>query len=347
MNDMARKANLRMQVMRYLYTLALVLILTSTGLAGTVFLKGGLVFKGSVVEKTKEEIKLETFNGEVKIPVPLIRKIDRKKSPYELYQAELKKLKDKNKETDAEAQYKLGLWCKKKKIWHKAKFHLKKVLVFDSEHKKAEKALKQVEKAWSSEHKKSLIRLTLNVGVVTDMSKEEMEKLAEMIKKVSHRLARITGGIMFISEVVFTDNCRTGNMLYNPNQSRKEVPGSRNNFSHGPANWFVGCILHEFGHFNLGLADEYDTSIYGVTPRSRVFCENCVMALKHDRGWCNSLNHPKGCLGNAPGCQECLVARYGKRSPLLAEAFNFSEEEILYPPETKITINNTAPKANQ
>jgi len=324
-------------------TILFVLVLCNACLANTITLKGGKIYRGKVIEKTSEMIRIETFNGEVNIPKALIGKYDKKKSPYELYMSKLGELED--KKPNAPAHYKLGMWCKKKKIWHKAKYHLKKALETSEKPGKAEKALKAVEKAWSRERKKSLLGFTLNVGIVTDMTREEIKKQAEMIKKVSRRLAETTGGLMYIKEAVFTDNSRTGDMLYDPNQGRSKVPGCGNNYSHGPGNWFVGCILHEFGHFKLGLADEYDTSIYGGRPASKVFCENCIMALKHDKGWCSSLNHKKGCLGNAPGCQERLIAAFGKRCPLLSQAFNYSKEEILYPPVTTITIIDTSPRS--
>jgi hypothetical protein len=191
------------------------------------------------------------------------------------------------------------------------------------------------------------IGFMLRVGVVTDMSREEMETLSIMIKKTSRRLAETTGGMMYIREAIFTDNDPRGDMLYSPKQSRGVVPRNSNNFSFGPANWSVGTILHEFGHFKLGLDDEYDTSIYGVEPETNVFCNNCIMGLIKNAGWCDSSNHPEGCYGNYPGCRETLVRTFGRRCPQLAEAFNYPKEKIVFPPETKITIIDTKPYSNK
>lgn len=328
--------------MRYLTIILLVFGMVGVSAADTITIKDGLIFRGKVLEDKNDCVKLQTSNGDVNIPNKLIKQHDRNKSPYELYQAELDKIKD--KEGDAESQYKLGIWCKSRKIWHKAKLHLQKALEIDKEHKNAEKSLKEVEKSWEEERKRCWISFTFKVGVVVDMSKGELEKLASMIKSCSRELARSTGGMMYIKEVIFTDNTRQGNMLYDPNQNEKEVPGSRNNFKHGPTNWFVGCILHEFGHFMLGLADEYNTGIYGHASKTGIFCKNCKMALEHDKGWCNILNHPNG-AGNTPGCQELLIGKYKTKCPLLAEAFNYGQDEIFYPPEPVITINDTGPKS--
>lgn len=312
--------------------------------AETVILKDGLVFKGKVVEVGKDSVRLETFKGPVVIPKALIKKQDKTKSLYELYQEELKKYE--GKETDAGEQFKLGSWCRTKAIWHKAKFHLGKALEIDKDHAGAKKAFEETEKAWLDERKKSWIPIKLNIGVVVEMDKAEIEKLFPVIRECSKELARASGGLMFLQEVVFIPNSSAGEMQYDPNQPDKEVPGSANNFKHGKANWHPVCIIHELGHFFLRLADEYDTTIYGVRPITDVFCPKCKMSFPQNQpgeDWCSVLNHPAG-AGNTPGCQETLIANFGKKAALLAEAFGWSQEEILWPPEPKITIQEKKPK---
>lgn len=339
--------------MRYIMILVLVFIAAGISPADIITLKTGLVFKGKAIETTKDEVKLETFKGEVKILKELIKQHDKAKSPYELYETEKDKLL-KDKENDAEAHFKLGVWCKSRKIWHKAKFHLQKALELKEDYKEAEKMLKEAEKAWEEEHKKNSYGFTLKVGCPVDLTKEEMEKRSEMLKETSKFLAEITGGMMYFKEVIFTDNSPQGNMLYNPNgaSGKPAVPGSHNNYEHGPANWHKHCILHEFSHFMLGMmGDEYDTSVWN-NPNANFndpafaakvqYCK-CLMSQPMESYYCSSLNHKKS-VANAPGCQDLLIAKYKKQCPLLAEGFNYAPDEIFYPPEPKIIINDTKPK---
>lgn len=328
---------------------ALIVMFGAACFGDVVTLKSGFIFKGKLLEKTKETFRMETFKGEVKIPAGLVKKHEKTKSPYEIYNDEIRRMESVVYETADSREYDLGMFCVKNKIWHKAQFHLKKALEINKERGDAQKALVEMGKKWEDACAKSRYGFILNIGIPVDLTKEDIEKLLPVIRDCSKELARSTGGLLYFKEVIFTDNSSSGNMLYNPNGATAKnglaaVPGGHNNFEHGPDNWHPVCIMHEFGHFMLNLADEYDTSIYGgakVDPEN--VCPKCKMSFPQKQpgeDWCSSLNHPPG-AGNAPGCQEVLLANFKRQCPLLPEAFNFSPEEILYPPEPKITINDT------
>ncbi len=141
--------------------------------ADIINLKGGLVFKGKVIAQSSEEIKLETFNGTISIPSSLIRAHQKQHGEFELYQEQLKKLK----EDDVKSQYELAKWCKTKKLWSKALWHFKKsaeliktqalsTAILSLSEGEISKNITEVEKLWDKEHQASLIPFTLTGTIV-------------------------------------------------------------------------------------------------------------------------------------------------------------------------------------
>jgi len=147
----------------------------------------------------------------------------------------------------------------------------------------------------------------MEVGVKQDLSREEIEKLAGPVRDTSARLYEITGGVMYIQEVIFSNRTARGDFIYD--REFGGTPSGWTNIKMGPANWGVGVILHEYGHAEFGLDDEYKSNM------SAVDCENCIMALR-DKGFCSAKDHTSG-AANAPGCQELLTRKY----PRLAIGF--------------------------
>ncbi len=313
-------------LIRSLVSLQIVILSIIPTFADVITLKDGRVIEGKLVSETKTQLKLETFDGEITVKKSEIKEHSRNKSRFEIYQEKLEKIK-----TDsADDQCNIAQWCKEQGLLSVAKKHTAEALKIDSKSKKAQ----DLEKAIKDEVQKLLVPLTLKVGVKQQLKKQDVEKLAEQVKKMSSNLAKITGGTMYLESVTFDVGSTNGDFVYDKDFSG--IPNGGTNIPFGPSHWHVGTLLHEFGHARLGLADEYDTSKYGV-PTDDKCCDNCIMALKLKCGFCNKSNH-KG-RRNEPGCQEILMKQYPQLVKGFARTGSELEELMKLIPEMKVVIN--------
>ena len=221
-------------------------------------LKDKRVIEGRIVEKTADSVTLENFDGSLTVKFADIAKWTKEKSAFELYNEKLAKLKD----GDADATYALARWCRDRKLWPQAKPLLEKTLELKPEHKDAKKDLEAAGKALEELFQASLVPLTISIGCKQDLSREEIEKLAEEMKLASAKMATATHGAMFIVEVIFTDQKAEGHLVYDI--EFKDTPNGWFNIPMGVQNWFARVIFHELGHAALGLEDEYKGAGFGA-----------------------------------------------------------------------------------
>jgi predicted esterase len=116
-------------------------------LADIVYLNTGGKVEGKIVERTIDGIRVKTVEGIVDIPEDDIDSIKECESVFDKYE---KKLED-TPEDDAEARFKLGLWCKENKLEEEAKQHFEEVIKLSPDHEKARAELGYVKtaKGWA------------------------------------------------------------------------------------------------------------------------------------------------------------------------------------------------------
>ncbi|MBI4712521.1 MAG: hypothetical protein HY762_04355 [Planctomycetes bacterium] len=253
----------------------------------------GRVIEGRLIESNDKHIIMETFGGRRTIPRQRISQHNIKQvSAFEKYEKQIDSLgKDANIELEPE---------------NKSLSETVTSLL---------KSLDRQEKAYLENLPKPRA-IILRVGVRQgDLSKEEIERLVNVVKKAAQLLSRISVKQIYLSEVIFTIPSNTGDLVFD--KTFTGVPNGWSNIPIGVKDWWAPLIVHELGHSNLTLPDDDNAAAggeYGKGPYP------CIMAHNYDQGY-------------GLCCQKKLnLGQFGKFSDLL-------EEEIPEPPQTKITIN--------
>ncbi|NOZ20735.1 MAG: DUF1570 domain-containing protein [Planctomycetes bacterium] len=110
--------------------------------ADIVHLKNGKTMEGET-EEEGDYIKITTTTGaSIKFPKSLVAEIEKQKHPRQIYTERLDKLKP----DDAEAHYKLALWCKEHGLLPEYGKLLQKTLQIDPEHENAQADLYEYQK---------------------------------------------------------------------------------------------------------------------------------------------------------------------------------------------------------
>ncbi|HUW58585.1 MAG TPA: tetratricopeptide repeat protein [Planctomycetota bacterium] len=116
-------------------------LLFSTGLwADVVHLQDGRKIEGQVIDGG-DVVKVVTRMGTVTLPKDQVVRIEKKKTAAEIYKEKAAELAD----DDAEAHYKLALWCKENRLGKERVAELNKVIEIDKDHVKARAALNYVQ----------------------------------------------------------------------------------------------------------------------------------------------------------------------------------------------------------
>lgn len=105
--------------------------------ADIVHLTDGRKIEGKVIE-TGDVVKVITRMGTVTLPKDRVLRIEKKKTAADTYKDKAAALAD----DDAEAHYKLAMWCKENRLTREKLRELKKVIEIDPDHAKARAALK-------------------------------------------------------------------------------------------------------------------------------------------------------------------------------------------------------------
>lgn len=136
---------------RTVFVITFCIILTAAGgaLADIIHLNTGGRIVGKIIRRTTNEIVVSSPNGLiVTIPIDEVDEIE-EGSAEEIYKQQLGKLKA----GDADAHYKLGLWCKDVGLAKQAKEEFKKVIEIEPKHEEArwELGYQKVGGKWASE----------------------------------------------------------------------------------------------------------------------------------------------------------------------------------------------------
>jgi predicted esterase len=123
-----------MKIRRVLMLVSLVTLLAASGaLADIVYLNTGGRVIGKIIERTSNEIVVSSPNGLiVTIPVDDIEEIE-EGSAEDIYKQQIGKIKA----DDADAHYKLGLWCKDVGLAKEAKKEFEKVIAIEPRYEEA------------------------------------------------------------------------------------------------------------------------------------------------------------------------------------------------------------------
>lgn len=117
---------------RVIIGLILMAFMVAIAVGDVVHLKDGRKFEGRVTV-VGDKVKVLTKFGPVTFPRSSVARIEKKDIPADVYAEKAKALAD----DDAEGHYKLGLWCKTKKLSRQALIEFEKVITIDPEHKGA------------------------------------------------------------------------------------------------------------------------------------------------------------------------------------------------------------------
>ena len=123
----------------------MVLVTVVLGLAASalwadiVHLKDGRKLEGKAVVEG-DKVKVVTRMGTVTFPKDQVVRIEKTKTPVELYKEKAAAIKD----DDAEAHWELAMWCKQKRLRREMADELKKVIAIDADHEKAHAELNHV-----------------------------------------------------------------------------------------------------------------------------------------------------------------------------------------------------------
>jgi hypothetical protein len=117
-------------------TLVPVLLLAFLSAADEIELENGRVLEGKV-EDLGDSIRLTRSGSSVTYPKHMVRRIEYRKTPEEVYADKARELKD----GDLEGHLKLGRWCLEKKLSAEAALEFRKVVAVDPDHGEARTAL--------------------------------------------------------------------------------------------------------------------------------------------------------------------------------------------------------------
>ena len=106
-------------------------------LADVVKLKSGGTIQGEIIDETADEVTVKTGGGQMKVPRANIASIELTEDLYDTYREKLAATKP----YDAEAHYKLGLWCRESGLETESVERFEKVLMLNPNHDAARKAL--------------------------------------------------------------------------------------------------------------------------------------------------------------------------------------------------------------
>ncbi|MFH1421308.1 MAG: DUF1570 domain-containing protein [Planctomycetota bacterium] len=126
---------MRYYTLLFLLIILLVIAASSVSLAETIYMKNGRKIEGQVIKETMDKLIVKTKFGEVELDKMEIDRIDREKSPVELYEEKAKKC------GTADEHYKLAVWCKENSLEREMNKEFEKVIELSPDHENARKEL--------------------------------------------------------------------------------------------------------------------------------------------------------------------------------------------------------------
>ena len=297
----------------------LILLLLVLPLSADVFvLKDRTRLEGRVIRETDDSIVIESYK---RGPVTIAR--DRIRS-WKKLASRLDEYDEQETPDTADGWYKLGTWCKRKKLIWRAEQAWKKAIDLDADHKKARKALKhrKVGKKWLTEEQfyealgfvkkdgrwvklsTTSKEIKMTVAVKPNADKKFLEGLKKRMKDAAEKWWQCTEGQMYISTIHIVDRTDKGDVVIHNLDSSRWLPGKEYGRVQGTEVFLGGLFplvtfCHELGHRWFGLPEEY------IAPK----CASCVMEpWKGIYAFCDKTNH----TGRGGDCWSAILKRYPK-----------------------------------
>lgn len=122
---------------------AVIVLGAASALGDILHLKDGRKIEGKILEENRNEVVIETrFGGQRRVEQDRILRIERKRTPKELYETRKKSANEKS----ADSMYELGQWCKENGLVIESLEAFRKALAVDTNHAEARAALGYVRK---------------------------------------------------------------------------------------------------------------------------------------------------------------------------------------------------------
>lgn len=276
----------------------------------------GTTVEGLIVSETEKLIQIQTFDGVITVKTSDVLVHLKRKSPYEEYQEQLKKIQAGDPKTYLQA----AVWCLEHRLWTLTRQHLddaRKALPREGA-AELEQKIKDVADTEKKERNTflGLDPLKITIGCRDELDEAETGRIVAEVQNMSRLLQSMTGGVMYVETITVNLGSEKGDMVYL--KGFDDVAGAGGRAIDGAGfiaakRWSARTLLHEYGHAHFYLKDEYNTTSLGA-PTAEPSCPSCIMG---DEGmeFCKKSNH-KGSR-NAPGCQDLLA----KMFPRLVEGF--------------------------
>ncbi len=284
------------------------LLILSYAFGDVVKLKNGKSLEGRLIHEDEAGVRLKLYSGdEQEISRKDIESIQRKRSKFDDYDDRLKQSPD-----TAEGHFRLSTWCKSQGLARLAEDELQKSISKDPHYEPARKSLGQKklgdrwvgDEEWNIAHgyvKKNgrwvspaerlqgLTEIKLTIGVEVDMTREQLQALADRFKEAAAKLWESTEGNLYISSATLKDKSKEGNVHV---ENLDKVNTNKGPYGYAsPAGVWLGgkfpviTFCHEMGHYLFSLPEEYDE------PK----CSECVMEPWAGKfQFCDASNHKAG-----------------------------------------------------
>lgn len=179
--------------------------------------------------------------------------------------------------------------------------------------------------------------IVLDVYVLPDADESFMENLGKKFKQASGTLWKLGEGNFYFKEVKIGDKVdkktawKKGVVIIESiDKSITKCPDGSTDYGYVqigggpmvlPGKFAVGTFIHEFGHLQFNIRDEYGR---------RKKCKGCVMTLPIGGRYCDSSNH----TSDGADCWSIILKKYPK--------FKHPNKDFKKSPpaETKVTITN-------
>lgn len=282
--------------MKRFLALGFFLISLSAAHADIVKIKGGKTFEGRLLHEDEQTVRLLLYSGEEQSwSRSQVESIQKKKSKYDQYDERASQTPD-----TADGHCKLAAWCKSQGLSKLYEAEIQKALQKNPDYEPARKLLgqKKLGDRWVSEaewakakaaEKSKLAGVTeikLVVGVEVDMTKEQLDALAQRFKEAAAKMWECCEGNLWISSIQIKDKSKEGN-VHIENADKVNTNKGPYGYASPSGIWLGGqfpliTFCHEMSHYLFSLPEEYDE------PK----CSECVMepwAMKFQ--YCDANNH--------------------------------------------------------